>query len=499
MNYSKPKFKEKYGNFIDGKFVNPVDGKYFDNHSPVNNELLAKYPRSNEKDVKLALEAANKAKDSWGKTSVTERALILQKIADVIQENAKEFAEMETADNGKSIRETVNADVPLAIDHFRYFASVIRAEEGSASELNENTLSLIIREPLGVVAQIIPWNFPLLMLAWKVAGALAAGNCVILKPAEQTPASATFLAEKIAHLLPPGVFNVIHGFGPEAGKPLASSPLVDKVAFTGETTTGQLIMQYASKNLNPVTMELGGKSPNIFFNSIMDHDDGFLDKCIEGAVLFAFNQGEVCTAPSRLLIQEDIYDAFIKKVIERTEAIVMGDPFEMTTMMGAQSSNDQLEKILSYIKIGKEEGAEVLCGGGAKKLKGDLGKGFYIQPTIFKGHNKMRIFQEEIFGPVLSVCTFKDEAEAIEIANDTMYGLGAGVWTRDAHQLYQIPRAIKAGRVWVNCYHDYPAHAPFGGYKKSGFGRENHLMMLNHYRQTKNMLISYDKNKLGFF
>ena len=499
MNYSKPKFKEKYGNFIDGKFVDPVDGQYFENHSPVNNKLLAKYPRSNEKDVKLVLAAANKAKDAWGKTSVAERASILQQIADVIQENAKEFAEMETSDNGKAIRETVNADVPLAVDHFRYFASVIRAEEGSATELNENTLSLIIREPLGVVAQIIPWNFPLLMLAWKVAGALAAGNCVILKPAEQTPASATFLAEKIAHLLPPGVFNVLHGFGPEAGKPLASSPLVDKVAFTGETTTGQLIMQYASKNLNPVTMELGGKSPNIFFNSIMDHDDAFLDKCIEGAVLFAFNQGEVCTAPSRLLIQEDIYDAFIKRVVERTEAIVMGDPFEMTTMMGAQSSNDQLEKILSYIKIGKEEGAEILCGGGVKKLKGDLENGFYIQPTIFKGHNKMRIFQEEIFGPVLSVCTFKDEAEAIEIANDTMYGLGAGVWTRDAHQLYQIPRAIKAGRVWVNCYHDYPAHAPFGGYKKSGFGRENHLMMLNHYRQTKNMLISYDKNKLGFF
>ena len=499
MNYSKPKFKEKYGNFINGKFVDPVDGQYFDNHSPIDNKLLAKYPRSNEKDVKLVLEAANKAKDGWGKTSVAERASILQKIADVIEENAKEFAEMETADNGKGIRETVNADVPLAIDHFRYFASVIRAEEGSATELNENTLSLIIREPLGVVAQIIPWNFPLLMLAWKVAGALAAGNCVILKPAEQTPASATFLAEKIAHLLPPGVFNVIHGFGPEAGKPLASSPLVDKVAFTGETTTGQLIMQYASKNLNPVTMELGGKSPNIFFNSIMDHDDAFLDKCIEGAVLFAFNQGEVCTAPSRLLIQEDIYDAFIKRVIERTEAIVMGDPFEMTTMMGAQASNDQLEKILSYIKIGKEEGAEVLTGGGAKKLKGDLENGFYVQPTIFKGNNKMRIFQEEIFGPVLSVCTFKDEAEAIEIANDTMYGLGAGVWTRDAHQLYQIPRAIQAGRIWVNCYHDYPAHAPFGGYKKSGFGRENHLMMLNHYRQTKNMLISYDKNKLGFF
>lgn len=499
MNYSKPKFKEIYGNFINGKFEDPDDGEYFDNHSPIDNKLLAKYPRSKESDVKKAIEAANNAKDAWGKTSVGERSAILMKIADVIEANLNEFAQMETADNGKAIRETVNADVPLAIDHFRYFASVIRAEEGSATELNENTVSLIIREPLGVVAQIIPWNFPLLMLAWKVAPALASGNCVVLKPAEQTPASATFLAEKIAHLLPPGVFNVIHGFGPEAGKPLASSGKVDKVAFTGETTTGQLIMQYASKNLNPVTMELGGKSPNIFFNSIMDHDDDFLDKCIEGAVLFAFNQGEVCTAPSRLLIQEDIYDAFIEKVIARTEAIKMGDPFDMNTMMGAQASNDQQEKILSYIEIGKEEGAKVLTGGGAKKLEGDLSKGFYVQPTILKGHNKMRVFQEEIFGPVLAVCTFKDEAEAIEIANDTLYGLGAGVWTRDAHQLYQVPRAIKAGRVWVNCYHDYPAHAPFGGYKKSGFGRENHLMMLNHYRQTKNMLISYDKKKLGFF
>ncbi|WP_282018115.1 aldehyde dehydrogenase family protein [Salegentibacter mishustinae] len=499
MSYSAPKFKEKYGNFINGKFQDPIDGAYFENHSPVDNKLLAKYPRSNEKDVKSAIEAANNAKHEWGKTSASERAAILHKIADVIHENLETFAQMETADNGKSIRETMNADVPLAVDHFRYFASAIRAEEGSATELNENTLSLIINEPLGVVAQIIPWNFPLLMLAWKVAPALASGNCVVLKPAEQTPASATFLAEKIADLLPPGVFNVIHGFGPEAGKPLASSPNVDKVAFTGETTTGQLIMQYASKNLHPVTMELGGKSPNVFFNSIMDHDDAFLDKCIEGAVLFAFNQGEVCTAPSRILIQEDIYDEFIKRVIERTKAIKMGNPFEESTMMGAQASSDQHQKILEYIKIGKDEGAEVLAGGGAAELDGDLANGFYIQPTILKGHNKMRVFQEEIFGPVVAVCTFKDEAEAIEIANDTMYGLGAGVWTRDAHQLYQIPRAIKAGRVWVNCYHDYPAHAPFGGYKKSGFGRENHLMMLNHYRQSKNMLISYDKNKLGFF
>ncbi len=499
MSYTKPKFEEKYGNFIGGKFVAPKGGQYFENTSPTNNQVIAKYPRSQKEDVDMAIDAAWEAFETWGKTSATERANVLNKIADKLEEKLEEFAAIDTYDNGKPIRETVNADVPLAVDHFRYFAGVIRAEEGSATELNEHTVSLIIKEPLGVVAQIIPWNFPLLMFAWKVAPALAAGNCIVLKPAEQTPSSVTFFAEVMSEIIPAGVLNIVHGFGPEAGKPLASSSKVKKVAFTGETTTGQLIMQYASKNLNPVTMELGGKSPNIFFNSVMDHDDDFLDKCIEGAVLFAFNQGEVCTCPSRILVQEDIYEAFMERVIERTKAITQGDPFDMNTQVGAQASNDQFEKILSYIKIGKEEGAEVLTGGEAYKASGEYGEGFYVQPTILKGHNKMRVFQEEIFGPVVSVCTFKDEKEALEIANDTLYGLGAGVWTRDAHQLYQIPRAIKAGRVWVNCYHDYPAHAPFGGYKKSGFGRENHLMMLGHYRQTKNMLISYNKNKLGFF
>ncbi len=499
MAYSKPKFKEKYKNFINGKFVAPVGGEYFDNNSPIDNSLIAQYPRSQIEDVSNAVDAANAAKEAWGNTSVTERAAMLNKVADLIEENLEEFSLVETCDNGKPIRETLNADVPLSVDHWRYFAAIIRAEEGSATELDANTLSMNIKEPLGVVAQIIPWNFPLLMLSWKLPPALAAGNCVVLKPAEQTPSSATLLMEKIADVFPPGVINIIHGFGPEAGKPLASHSGVDKVAFTGETTTGQLIMQYASKNLNPVTMELGGKSPNIFFNSVMDEDDAFLDKAIEGAVLFAFNQGEVCTCPSRLLVQEDIYDAFMEKVIARTKAAIQDNPYDVNTMVGAQASNDQYEKIISYIKIGKEEGAKVLTGGDVCKLDGELANGFYIQPTILEGHNKMRVFQEEIFGPVLSVCKFKDEAEAIEIANDTLYGLGAGVWTRDAHQLYQIPRAIKAGRVWVNCYHAYPAHAPFGGYKKSGFGRENHLMMMNHYRQTKNMLISYDKNKLGFF
>lgn len=499
MIYSKPKFKEKYANFINGAFVPPMDGQYFDNTSPIDSSFIAKYPRSQKEDVEMALDAANAAKEAWGNTSATERATLLNKVADIIEENLEEFALVETCDNGKPIRETLNADIPLCIDHWRYFAACIRSEEGSATELDQHTLSMNIKEPLGVVGQIIPWNFPLLMLSWKLPPALVTGNCVVLKPAEQTPSSATLLMEKIAEVFPPGVINIVHGFGPEAGKPLASSNKVDKVAFTGETTTGQLIMQYASKNLNPVTMELGGKSPNIFFNSVMDADDNYLDKAIEGAVLFAFNQGEVCTCPSRILVQEDIYDAFMERVIERTNAIVQDNPYDVNTMVGAQASNDQYEKIQSYFKIGKEEGAKVLTGGSANTLEGDLANGFYIKPTILEGHNKMRVFQEEIFGPVACVTKFKDEAEAIEIANDTLYGLGAGVWTRDAHQLYQIPRAIKAGRVWVNCYHAYPAHAPFGGYKKSGFGRENHVMMLNYYRQTKNMLISYNKNKLGFF
>jgi len=499
MSYAKPTFKEKYDNFINGKFVAPLGGDYFTNTSPIDNSLIAKYPRSQKEDIELAVNAANEAKDAWGKTSVTERATLLNKVADIIEANLEEFALVETCDNGKPIRETLNADIPLCVDHWRYFASCIRAEEGGASELDQHTLSLTIKEPLGVVGQIIPWNFPLLMLSWKLPPALATGNCVVLKPAEQTPSSATLLMEKIADIFPPGVLNIVHGFGPEAGKPLASHARIDKVAFTGETTTGQLIMQYASKNLNPVTMELGGKSPNIFFNSVMDEDDAFLDKAIEGAVLFAFNQGEVCTSPSRILVQEDIYDQFMARVIARTNAIIQDNPYDINTMVGAQASNDQYEKIKSYFKIGKDEGAKVLAGGEANALNGNLANGFYIKPTLLEGHNKMRVFQEEIFGPVACVTKFKDEAEALEIANDTLYGLGAGVWTRDAHQLYQIPRAIKAGRVWVNCYHAYPAHAPFGGYKKSGFGRENHRMMMSHYRQTKNMLISYDKNKLGFF
>jgi len=495
---TRPTFKERYDNYIGGKFVAPVKGKYFDNISPVDGKVFTQAAHSTAEDLDLAVNAAAEAFKTWGKTSATERSIILNKIADRIEQNLEYIAAVETIDNGKAVRETLNADMPLAIDHFRYFASVIRAEEGSLSELDSNTVSLIVHEPIGVIAQIIPWNFPILMAVWKLAPALAAGNTVVLKPAESTPVSIMVLMELIGDLIPAGVINIVNGFGSELGRSLVTNPKVSKAAFTGSTATGRMVMQYATENIIPVTLELGGKSPNVFFESVMDEDDAFLDKAIEGAVLFALNQGEICTCPSRLLIQESIYDKFIERVVERVKAIKVGDPLDPTVMMGAQASKIQKDKILSYIQLGKEEGAEVLVGGEANAIEG-FEEGYYIQPTLFKGHNKMRIFQEEIFGPVLAVTTFKDEAEALEIANDTIYGLGAGVWTRDAHQLYQVPRAIQAGRVWVNQYHSYPAGAPFGGYKQSGIGRENHKMMLDHYRQTKNMLISYNKEKLGFF
>lgn len=495
----KPAFKAHYDNFIGGKFVPPVKGVYFDNISPVDGQVFTKAARSSKEDVELALDAAQEAFKTWGKSSATYRSNILLKVAQKIEDNLEFLATVETIENGKAIRETLNADLPLVADHFRYFAGVIRADEGTIAEHDENTVSIALSEPIGVVAQIIPWNFPLLMATWKIAPALAAGCCTVVKPAEQTPVSILILMELIGELLPPGVLNIVNGYGIEVGKPLATSPRISKVAFTGSTTSGRLIMQYAAENIIPSTMELGGKSPNIFFESVADADDDFFDKAVEGAVMFALNQGEICTCPSRLLVQESIYDKFIARVIERTEAIKTGNPLDRDSMMGAQTSNEQYQKILSYIKIGKEEGAELLTGGEINQQSGELSSGYYIQPTIFRGHNKMRIFQEEIFGPVLCVTTFKTVEEAIEIANDTLYGLGAGVWTRDAHELYQVPRAIQAGRVWVNQYHAYPAHAPFGGYKKSGFGRENHKMMLDHYRHVKNMLISYDQKKLGFF
>ncbi|MDR0269356.1 aldehyde dehydrogenase [Paenibacillus sp.] len=496
---SKVTFKKRYENYIGGKWVAPVQGQYFENVSPVNNQPFCEVPRSTAEDIELALDAAHEAKVTWGRTSVAERALILNRIADRIEANLEMLAVAETWDNGKPIRETMAADLPLAIDHFRYFAGCIRAQEGTLSQIDEDTVAYHFHEPLGVVGQIIPWNFPLLMATWKLAPALAAGNCVVLKPAEQTPASIMVLMELIEDLLPPGVVNIVNGFGLEAGKPLASSSRVAKVAFTGETTTGRLIMQYASQNLIPVTLELGGKSPNIFFEDIMAKDDAFFDKALEGFTLFALNQGEVCTCPSRALIQASIYDEFMERALKRVAAIKQGNPLDPATMIGAQVSTEQMEKILSYIDIGKQEGAECLIGGGRASLARELADGYYIQPTVLQGNNSMRIFQEEIFGPVVAVTTFKDQEEALAIANDTLYGLGAGVWTRDVNTAYRVGREIQAGRVWTNCYHAYPAHAAFGGYKTSGIGRENHRMMLSHYQQTKNLLISYSPNALGFF
>ncbi len=491
--------RARYGNYIGGRFVDPAGGRYFSNPSPITGHDFCEVARSSEEDVERALDAAHAAKDAWGRTSLAERSRLLNRIADRMEENLPLLALAETIDNGKPIRETTAADLPLAVDHFRYFAGVIRAQEGGISEIDHDTVAYHFQEPLGVVAQIIPWNFPLLMATWKLAPALAAGNCVVIKPAEQTPFSLMVWLEVVADLLPPGTINVVQGFGYEAGRPLAQSPRVAKVAFTGETTTGRLIMQYASENIIPVTLELGGKSPNIFFADTLAQDDEFFDKALEGFAMFALNQGEVCTCPSRALVQASIYDRFMERALARVAQIRQGNPLESDTMIGAQASNDQVEKILSYIDVGKAEGAEVLAGGRRARLNGGLEEGYYVEPTVFRGENRMRIFQEEIFGPVVSVTTFKDEADALRLANDTLYGLGAGVWTRDIHQAYRVGRGIQAGRVWTNCYHQYPAHAAFGGYKQSGFGRENHKMMLGHYQNTKNLLVSYSPRALGFF
>ncbi len=492
-------FKARYDNFIGGQWVPPNAGRYFENPTPVTGQPFCEIPRSDETDVEKALDAAHAAAPAWGKTAAAERALILNKIADRMEENLESIALAESWDNGKPIRETLNADIPLAVDHFRYFAGAIRAQEGSLSEIDDDTVAYHFHEPLGVVGQIIPWNFPILMAVWKLAPALAAGNCVVLKPAEQTPWSILKLIELVGDLLPAGVVNIVNGFGVEAGKPLASSSRVAKVAFTGETTTGRLIMQYASQNIIPVTLELGGKSPNIFFDSVAAEHDAFYDKALEGFAMFALNQGEVCTCPSRALVQRSMYSDFVGDAVTRVEKIIQGNPLDDATMIGAQASSDQLEKILSYIDIGKAEGAKVLTGGERTVLEGDLAEGYYVQPTIFEGSNSMRIFQEEIFGPVVSLTSFDDEADALKIANDTLYGLGAGVWSRDGAQAFRAGKEIKAGRVWTNCYHAYPAHAAFGGYKQSGIGRENHKMMLDHYQQTKNLLVSYSPDALGFF
>lgn len=491
-------FKQRYENFIGGEWVPPVAGRYFENTSPVDNRVLCEIPRSQAEDIELALDAAHRAKDAWGKTSVTERSNILLKIADRIEENLEILAVAETCDNGKAVRETLAADVPLAADHFRYFAGCLRAQEGTMAEIDHNTVAYHVHEPLGVVGQIIPWNFPLLMAAWKLGPALAAGNCTVLKPAEQTPVSILVLAEIIGDLLPPGVLNIVNGFGREAGQALATSKRIAKIAFTGSTPVGKHILACAAENLIPSTVELGGKSPNIYFEDVTKQEDEFLSKAVEGTVLAFFNQGEVCTCPSRALIQESIYDEFISLVVARTHQIKRGSPLDTETQVGAQASNEQFEKILGYLELGKKEGAELLTGGGPATVDGLTG-GYYIEPTLFKGNNNMRIFQEEIFGPVVAVTTFKDEAEALAIANDTMFGLGAGVWTRDMNRAYRMGRSIQAGRVWTNCYHAYPAHAAFGGYKQSGIGRETHKVALDHYQQTKNLLVSYDINPLGFF
>ncbi|QYK12690.1 aldehyde dehydrogenase [Shewanella rhizosphaerae] len=506
MIYSKPgttdaivNFNCRYDNFIGGQWVAPVGGEYFDNRSPVDGQVFCQVARSDERDIELALDAAHAAKDAWGKTSVTERSNLLLKIADRVEQNLEFLAVAETWENGKAVRETLNADLPLFVDHFRYFAGCIRAQEGSAADIDNNTVSYHFPEPLGVVGQIIPWNFPLLMAAWKIAPALAAGNCIVLKPAEQTPVSILVMVELIQDLLPAGVLNVVNGFGTEAGQALAVSKRIAKLAFTGSTQIGHHILKCAAESLIPSTVELGGKSPNIYFADVMEQEDEYLDKAVEGMLLAFFNQGEVCTCPSRVLIAESIYDKFIDKVIARAKTIKQGNPLDTDTQVGAQASQEQFDKILSYLEIGRNEGAEVLIGGTSCQLSGDQSSGFYIEPTILKGHNKMRVFQEEIFGPVISVTTFKDEAEALAIANDTEYGLGAGVWTRDMNRAQRMGRGIQAGRVWINCYHAYPAHAAFGGYKKSGIGRETHKMMLSHYQNTKNLLVSYDVNPLGFF
>ena len=496
---AKVEFKSRYEHFIGGEWTPPVKGQYFENVTPVTGKVFCEVARGTAEDIDVALDAAWKAAPAWGATSAAERALVLHRIADRMEENLEMLAVAETWDNGKAVRETLNADVPLAIDHFRYFAGAIRAQEGGLSQVDEDTVAYHFHEPLGVVGQIIPWNFPLLMGVWKLAPALAAGNAVVIKPAEQTPASVMVFIELIADLLPAGVVNVVNGFGLEAGKPLAQSPRIRKIAFTGETTTGRLIMQYASENIIPVTLELGGKSPNVFFEDVMAADDAYWDKAQEGFTLFALNQGEVCTCPSRALVQESIAEKFLDAVVERTSRIVTGNPLDTDVMMGAQASNDQLEKITSYLDIGRQEGAEVLIGGARAEMEGELAGGYYVQPTIFRGDNSMRIFQEEIFGPVVSTTTFTDFDDAMRIANDTLYGLGAGVWSRNGNTAYRAGRAIQAGRVWVNNYHAYPAHAAFGGYKSSGIGRENHLMMLDHYQQTKNLLVSYSEDKLGFF
>ena len=496
---SKVAVKSRYENFIGGKWLEPTHGAYRADLSPATATAITEVAQSTPEDIELALDAAHAAKDAWGEKSAAGRAEVLNAVADAIEKNAEMLAVAESWENGKPVRETLAADIPLVVDHFRYFAAAARAEEGRSTEIDKDLIAYHFREPLGVVGQIIPFNFPLLMGAWKLAPALAAGNCSVLKPASPTPWSILKLMEVIEDIVPPGVINVVNGPGGKIGQALAANTRIAKISFTGETTTGRQILQYAAQNLIPSTVELGGKSPNIFFKDVMAEDDDFLQKAIEGLVLYAFNKGEVCTCPSRALVHADIYDEFMARCLDRIADIKQGNPLDTETQIGPQVSDAQLQKIGSYVQIGRDEGAKVLIGGERAYVEGEFRDGYYFQPTVLEGTNKMRVFQEEIFGPVLAVTRFTDEADALAIANDTLYGLGAGVWTRDGSRAYRMGRAIKAGRVWTNCYHQYPAGAAFGGYKISGIGRETHRMMLDHYSQTKNLLVSYSSKPLGLF
>jgi len=493
------KFKSRFENYIGGEWIAPVQGLYFNNLSPVNGEILCEAPRSSQADIDLALDKCEDVMPTWSKSSVTERSNILLKIADRIEENIEELAVAETWENGKPIRESLNADLPLVIDQFRYFAGCVRAQESGMSEIDSNTLSYHLKEPVGIVGQIIPWNFPLLMAAWKLAPAIASGCCSILKPAEQTPCTVLILMSLIGDLLPPGVVNVVNGYGDEVGRALASSSRINKLAFTGSTEVGASILSCAAQSIIPCTVELGGKSPNIFMEDVMSQGESYINKAVEGVLMAFLNQGEVCTCPSRALIQSSIYDDLMDRVLDRANKIKQGNPLDTDTMVGAQVSSEQLDKVMGYMHVACNEGAKVLLGGQTATVPENLANGYYVQPTILEGKNSMQVFQEEIFGPTLAVTSFDSVEEALEIANDTVYGLGAGVWTRDMNQARFLAKGIEAGRIWVNCYHLYPAHTAFGGYKKSGVGRECHGMSLDNYQQTKSVVVSYDESPMGFF
>ena len=483
-----------YKLLIDGKWVDAKDGATFETYCPADGTLLATCAQASQEDVDMAVRAAWKAFETWKDVSPQERSSILLKIADLIDENAEKLALIETLDNGKPIRETRTIDVPLSSDHFRYFAGAIRADEGRAVMIDKNTLSIILSEPIGVVGQIIPWNFPLLMAAWKLAPALAAGCTVVIKPSSLTPLSILELGKLINEVLPPGVVNIVTGSGGTTGQYMLEHPGFRKLAFTGSTEVGYTVAEAAAKKLIPATLELGGKSANIIF------PDCPWDKALEGVQIgILFNQGQVCCAGSRVFVHEDIYDEFLADCVDAFSKVKVGLPWEEDTMMGSQINELQLQKILSYVKIGQQEGARLVYGG--KRLtENGLDKGAFMQPTILADvDNKMRVAQEEIFGPVACFLKFKDEEEAIRLANESEYGLGGAVWTKDINRALRVAKGIETGRMWVNDYNNLPAHVPFGGYKKSGIGRETHLMILDHYTQKKSIMISMTEEKAGLY